>query len=92
MGDGSLQSHSGANLNPNMEKDRGNVPKGGEAGRVALTPSFLSLLSFLYSDRAVHICALGAVWGWSLGHPSIFGSDASAALVIQGSGMQGRVA
>jgi hypothetical protein len=37
MGDGSLQSHSGANLNPKTAKDRGNVPKGGEAGGVALT-------------------------------------------------------
>jgi hypothetical protein len=37
MGDGSLQSHSGASLNLKMEKDRGNVPKGGEAGGVALT-------------------------------------------------------
>jgi hypothetical protein len=37
MGDGSLQSHSGANLNPKMAKDRGNVPKGGDAGGVALT-------------------------------------------------------
>jgi hypothetical protein len=37
MGDSSLQSHSGANLNPKMAKDRGNVPKGGEAGGVALT-------------------------------------------------------
>jgi hypothetical protein len=37
MGDGSLQSHSGANLNPKTVKDRGNVSKGGEAGGVALT-------------------------------------------------------
>jgi hypothetical protein len=37
MGDGSLQSHSGANLNPKTANNRGNVPKGGEAGRVALT-------------------------------------------------------
>jgi hypothetical protein len=37
MGDGSLQSHSGANRNPKTAKDRGNVPKGGEAGGVALT-------------------------------------------------------
>jgi hypothetical protein len=37
MGDGLLQSHSGANLNPKTAKDRGNVPKGGKASRVALT-------------------------------------------------------
>jgi hypothetical protein len=37
MGDGSLQSHSGENLNPKMAKDRSNVPKGGEARGVALT-------------------------------------------------------
>jgi hypothetical protein len=37
MGDGSLQSHSGANLNLKMAKDRVNVPKGGEADGVALT-------------------------------------------------------
>jgi hypothetical protein len=37
MGDGSLQSHSGVNLNPKMAKDRGNVPQGGKAGGVALT-------------------------------------------------------
>jgi hypothetical protein len=36
MCDGSLQSHSGANLNLKTVKDRSNVPKGGEAGRVAL--------------------------------------------------------
>jgi hypothetical protein len=46
MGDGSLQSHSGANLNPKMVKDRSNVPKGGEAGGVALTGT-LSLLLVL---------------------------------------------
>jgi hypothetical protein len=37
MGDGSLQSHSGANLNPKTAKDRVDVPKGGEADGVALT-------------------------------------------------------
>jgi hypothetical protein len=37
--DGSLQSHSGANRNPKTAKDRSNVPKGGEAGGVALTDS-----------------------------------------------------
>jgi hypothetical protein len=37
MGDGSLQSRSGANLNPKTAKGRGNVAKGGEAGGVALT-------------------------------------------------------
>jgi hypothetical protein len=35
--DGSLQNHSGANLNPKTAKDRSKVPKGGKAGRVALT-------------------------------------------------------
>jgi hypothetical protein len=44
MGDGSLQSHSGVNLNPKMAKDRGNMPKGGEAGGVALTQGPLSRL------------------------------------------------
>jgi hypothetical protein len=39
VGDSSLQSHSGANLNPKRAKDRDNVPKGGEADRVALTIS-----------------------------------------------------
>jgi hypothetical protein len=42
MGDGSLQSPSGANLNPKTAKDRGNVPKGGEAGRVALTDGHMT--------------------------------------------------
>jgi hypothetical protein len=37
VSDGSLQSHSGANLNPKRAKNRGNVLKGGEADRVALT-------------------------------------------------------
>ena len=37
MGDSSPQSHSGANLNPKTVKDRGNVPKGGKVGGVALT-------------------------------------------------------
>jgi hypothetical protein len=37
LGDGSLQSHSGANLNPKTVKDRGNVAKGGEVGGVSLT-------------------------------------------------------
>jgi hypothetical protein len=36
MGDGSLQSHSGANPNPKTAKDRVDVPKGGEADRVSL--------------------------------------------------------
>jgi hypothetical protein len=35
--DGSLQNHSGANPNPKMAKNKGNVPKGGEADGVALT-------------------------------------------------------
>jgi hypothetical protein len=39
VGDGSLQSHSGANLHAKTAKDRGNVPKGGEADGVALTES-----------------------------------------------------
>jgi hypothetical protein len=38
--DGSLQSHPGANLHPKTAKDRGNVPKGGEADEVALTQRF----------------------------------------------------
>jgi hypothetical protein len=37
VGDGSLQSHSGENLNPKRARNRGNVPKGGEADGVALT-------------------------------------------------------
>jgi hypothetical protein len=37
VGDGSLQSHSGANLHPKTTKGRGNVLKGGEADGVALT-------------------------------------------------------
>ena len=41
MGDGSLQSHSGANLNLKMANNGGNVPKGGKAGGVALTIPFL---------------------------------------------------
>jgi hypothetical protein len=43
MDDSSLQSHSGANLNPKTAKDRSNVPKGGEAGGVALTARLPSL-------------------------------------------------
>jgi hypothetical protein len=39
VGDGSLQSQSGANLNPKTAKDMVDVPKGGEAGGVALTVS-----------------------------------------------------
>ena len=42
MGDGSLQSHSGANLNPKTAKNRGSVPKGGEADRVALTETSIT--------------------------------------------------
>ena len=44
MGDGSLQSHSGANPNPKTVKDRSNVPKGGEAGGVALTVTYVDPL------------------------------------------------
>jgi hypothetical protein len=40
MADGSLQSHSGANLNPKTVKDRSNVPKGGEAGGVCYNEAF----------------------------------------------------
>jgi hypothetical protein len=40
MGDSSLQSHSGANLNPKTAKDRVDVPKGGEADGVALTVTY----------------------------------------------------
>jgi hypothetical protein len=35
--DGSLQIHSGMNLNLKRAKNMGNVPKGGEADGVALT-------------------------------------------------------
>jgi hypothetical protein len=41
VGDGSLQSHSGANLHPKTAKNRRNVPKGGETD-VALTTSRLA--------------------------------------------------
>jgi hypothetical protein len=37
VGDGSLQSNSGANRNLKTAKNRGCVPKGGEANGVALT-------------------------------------------------------
>jgi hypothetical protein len=37
VGDGSLQSHSEVNLNLKRVNNRGNVLKGGEADRVALT-------------------------------------------------------
>jgi hypothetical protein len=37
VGDSSLQSHSGVNPNPKMAKNRGSVPKGGEADGVALS-------------------------------------------------------
>jgi hypothetical protein len=37
VGDGSLQSYSGANLHPKTAKDRVDIPKGGEADGVALT-------------------------------------------------------
>jgi hypothetical protein len=43
VGDGSLQSHSGANLNPKTVKNRGSVPKGGEADGVALTSTYIHL-------------------------------------------------
>jgi hypothetical protein len=49
MGDGSLQSHSGANRIPKTAKDRGNVPKGGEAGGVALTLSLVAKGLFNFS-------------------------------------------
>jgi hypothetical protein len=39
VGDSSLQSHSGANLNPKRANNRDNVPKGGETDGVALTVS-----------------------------------------------------
>jgi hypothetical protein len=38
--DTSLQSHSGANLNPKGAKNRGNMLKGGEANEIALTPLY----------------------------------------------------
>jgi hypothetical protein len=40
VGDGSLQSHPGANLHPKRAKNRGNVAKGGEADGVALTATY----------------------------------------------------
>jgi hypothetical protein len=40
VGDGLLQSHPGVNLHPKRAKNRGNVPKGGEADGVALTDHF----------------------------------------------------
>jgi hypothetical protein len=40
VGDGSLQSFSGANLHLKTVKDRGNVLKGGEAYGVALTAGY----------------------------------------------------
>jgi hypothetical protein len=45
VGDGLLQSHSGANLNPKRVKKRGNVPKGGTADGVALTMTQLQFSS-----------------------------------------------
>jgi hypothetical protein len=50
MGDGMLQSHSGANLNPKMAKDRGNVSKGGEAGGVALTAAVILQQLLLFTS------------------------------------------
>jgi hypothetical protein len=55
MGDGSLQSHSGVNLNPKTAKDRGNVPKGGEAGRVALTGIPLELLPLREVNHEINL-------------------------------------
>jgi hypothetical protein len=51
MGDSSLQSHSGANPNPKTAKDKGNVPKGGEAGGVALTVGVEQGLASAYRLR-----------------------------------------
>jgi hypothetical protein len=54
---------------------------------------FLPLTQFLHLQHAVHIGAhLYAMQGWSLVCSSILSSDASAAYVIRGLGMQGRVA
>jgi hypothetical protein len=52
MGDSSLQNHSGANLNPKRAKNRDDVPKGGEAGGVALTAALLVFMK----DSAHKIC------------------------------------
>jgi hypothetical protein len=57
MGDGSLQSHSGANLGPKTAKDRSNVPKGGEAGGVALTRTSFAVTSLGKQD-----IILGFTW------------------------------
>jgi hypothetical protein len=58
VGDGLLQSHSGANLHRKTAKDRGNVPKGGEADRVALTLTYniLSLYSLLFMHFGFPLC------------------------------------
>jgi hypothetical protein len=50
MGDGSLQSHPGANLHPKTMKDRGNVPKGGKPMGL---PSHLPLYDQLNLDPKV---------------------------------------
>jgi hypothetical protein len=44
--EGSLQSHSGANPNPKRAKNRGNVPKGGEADGVALTAITVTVIVY----------------------------------------------
>jgi hypothetical protein len=55
VGDSSLQSHSGANLNPKMAKNRGNVPKGGEADGVALTEGHMEeYLQEMYARGCLH--------------------------------------
>jgi hypothetical protein len=59
MGDSSLQSHSGANLNPKTAKDRSNVPKGGEAGGVSLTDMLLACIVHEEEDPTSFTEALG---------------------------------
>jgi hypothetical protein len=41
MGDGLLQSHSGANLHPKRAENRGSVVKGGEVNGVSLTQDLM---------------------------------------------------
>jgi hypothetical protein len=52
VGDGSVQSHSGANLNPKTVKNRGSVLKGGEANGVALTQGMHADMGPTYRHRA----------------------------------------
>jgi hypothetical protein len=61
VGDGSLQSHSGVNLNPKMAKNRGSVLKGGEANGVALTQIPVQIRVFrlvVITLQIIGICGL----------------------------------